>query len=59
MLTIAHCIPTVIDRDQVRVLSDGRVAEFDTLLRLLEDKSSMLLKLVSEYSAWSSSISEF
>ncbi|KAG9150541.1 hypothetical protein Leryth_010912 [Lithospermum erythrorhizon] len=52
--TIAHRIPTVIDSDLVLVLSDGRVAEFDTPLRLLEDKSSMFLKLVSEYSSRSS-----
>ncbi|OVA02295.1 ABC transporter [Macleaya cordata] len=48
--TIAHRIPTVIDSDLVLVLSDGRVAEFDTPARLLENKSSMFLKLVSEYS---------
>ncbi|KAL6340262.1 hypothetical protein AAG906_040698 [Vitis piasezkii] len=49
--TIAHRIPTVIDSDLVLVLSDGRVAEFDTPARLLEDKSSMFLKLVTEYSS--------
>ncbi|KAK9146257.1 hypothetical protein Sjap_006160 [Stephania japonica] len=54
--TIAHRIPTVIDSDLVLVLSDGRVAEFDTPSRLLEDKSSMFLKLVSEYSTRSSGI---
>ncbi|KAK7245309.1 hypothetical protein RIF29_40148 [Crotalaria pallida] len=57
--TIAHRIPTVIDSDLVLVLSDGRVAEFDTPLRLLEDKSSMFLKLVTEYSSRSSGIPEF
>ncbi|KAK4407279.1 ABC transporter C family member 5 [Sesamum angolense] len=54
--TIAHRIPTVIDSDLVLVLSDGRVAEFDTPARLLEDKSSMFLKLVSEYSSRSNGI---
>ncbi|KAA8550694.1 hypothetical protein F0562_002378 [Nyssa sinensis] len=49
--TIAHRIPTVIDSDLVLVLSDGQVAEFDTPGRLLEDKSSMFLKLVTEYSS--------
>ncbi|KAK7859406.1 abc transporter c family member 5 [Quercus suber] len=49
--TIAHRIPTVIDSDLVLVLSDGRVAEFDTPMRLLEDKSSMFFKLVAEYSS--------
>ncbi|WVZ05140.1 hypothetical protein V8G54_018486 [Vigna mungo] len=57
--TIAHRIPTVIDSDQVLVLSDGRVAEYDTPTRLLEDKSSMFLKLVTEYSSRSSGIPEF
>ncbi|KAL8490021.1 hypothetical protein ACS0TY_025312 [Phlomoides rotata] len=57
--TIAHRIPTVIDSDLVLVLSDGRVAEFDTPLRLLEDRSSMFLKLVSEYSSRSNSIQDF
>ncbi|WJZ90792.1 hypothetical protein VitviT2T_009914 [Vitis vinifera] len=49
--TIAHRIPTVIDSDLVLVLSDGRVAEFDTPARLLEDKSSMFLTLVTKYSS--------
>lgn len=57
--TIAHRIPTVIDSDLVLVLSDGRVAEFDTPARLLEDKSSMFLKLVMEYSSRSSGIPDF
>ncbi|MED6218009.1 Multidrug resistance-associated protein 5 [Stylosanthes scabra] len=57
--TIAHRIPTVIDSDLVLVLSDGRVAEFDTPSRLLEDRSSMFLKLVSEYSSRSSGIPDF
>ncbi|XP_057483297.1 ABC transporter C family member 5-like [Actinidia eriantha] len=57
--TIAHRIPTVIDSDLVLVLSDGQVAEFDTPARLLEDKSSMFLKLVSEYSSRSSGFPDF
>ncbi|GMI66409.1 Arabidopsis thaliana ATP-binding cassette C5, multidrug resistance-associated protein 5 [Hibiscus trionum] len=57
--TIAHRIPTVIDSDLVLVISDGRVAEFDTPARLLEDKSSMFLKLVTEYSSRSSGIPDF
>ncbi|CAI0434629.1 unnamed protein product [Linum tenue] len=57
--TIAHRIPTVIDSDLVLVLSDGRVAEFDAPMRLLEDKSSMFLKLVTEYSSRSSGIPDF
>ncbi|WCJ38230.1 ABC transporter C family member 5 [Euphorbia peplus] len=57
--TIAHRIPTVIDSDLVLVLSDGRVAEFDVPMRLLEDKTSMFLKLVSEYSSRSSGMPDF
>ncbi|KAL7198496.1 hypothetical protein ACSBR2_020896 [Camellia fascicularis] len=57
--TIAHRIPTVIDSDLVLVLSDGRVTEFDSPARLLDDKSSMFLKLVSEYSSRSTSIPDF
>ncbi|XAR58683.1 Xenobiotic-transporting ATPase [Bertholletia excelsa] len=56
--TIAHRIPTVIDSDLVLVLNDGKVAEFDTPARLLQDKSSMFLKLVSEYSSRSSTASD-
>lgn len=58
VISIAHRIPTVIDSDLVLVLSDGKVAEFDTPLNLLEDKSSLFLKLVSEYSLRSTSVSE-
>ncbi|KAL3604609.1 hypothetical protein D5086_005468 [Populus alba] len=50
--TIAHRIPTVIDSDLVLVLSDGLVAEFDTPTRLLEDKSSMFLKLLLRSANW-------
>ncbi|CAN8295697.1 unnamed protein product [Cochlearia groenlandica] len=57
--TIAHRIPTVIDSDLVMVLSDGSVAEFDTPARLLEDKTSMFLKLVTEYSSRSSGMSDW
>lgn len=37
----------------------GRVAEFDTPARLLEDKTSMFLRLVTEYSSRSSGIPDF
>ncbi|XP_023764051.1 ABC transporter C family member 5 [Lactuca sativa] len=57
--TIAHRIPTVIDSDLVLVLSDGQVAEFDSPIRLLEDKSSMFYKLVTEYSSRSNGIPDY
>ncbi|KAG6499452.1 hypothetical protein ZIOFF_039240 [Zingiber officinale] len=57
--TIAHRIPTVIDSDLVLVLSEGRVAEFNNPRRLLEEKSSMFHRLVSEYSTRSSSFHDY
>ncbi|KAG0629628.1 hypothetical protein M758_1G117700 [Ceratodon purpureus] len=51
VVTIAHRIPTVVDSDKVLVLSDGRIAEFDTPATLLENKNSLFTKLVAEYSA--------
>ncbi|KAJ7527162.1 hypothetical protein O6H91_16G039700 [Diphasiastrum complanatum] len=58
VITVAHRIPTVVDSDLVLVLSDGKVAEYDAPLKLLEEKSSLFLKLVSEYSMRSSSVSD-
>ncbi|XWS56831.1 hypothetical protein CRYUN_Cryun09bG0119300 [Craigia yunnanensis] len=50
VVTIAHRIHTVIDSDLVLVLSDGRVAEFDTPAKLLEREDSFFSKLIREYS---------
>jgi ABC-type multidrug transport system fused ATPase/permease subunit len=50
VVTIAHRIPTVVDSDRVLVLSDGRIAEFDVPVTLLENKNSLFAKLVAEYS---------
>lgn len=50
VVTIAHRIPTVVDSDKVLVLSDGRIAEYDTPATLLENKNSLFAKLVAEYS---------
>ena len=47
IIVVAHRIPVVIDSDLVLVLSDGRISEFDSPMKLLEDKSSSFLKLVS------------
>ncbi|KAL2629438.1 hypothetical protein R1flu_014124 [Riccia fluitans] len=54
VLTVAHRIPTVVDSNYVLVLSEGRVAEYDAPLRLLEDKSSHASKLLKEFSYRSS-----
>ncbi|PQQ03931.1 hypothetical protein Pyn_19155 [Prunus yedoensis var. nudiflora] len=55
VITIAHRIHTVIDSDLVLVLSDGRVAEYDTPAKLLEREESLFSKLIKEYSMRSQS----
>ncbi|KAL1204852.1 ABC transporter C family member 3 [Cardamine amara subsp. amara] len=55
VITIAHRISSVIDSDMVLLLSNGIIEEYDTPVRLLEDKSSSFSKLVAEYTARSSS----
>ncbi|CAN7075142.1 unnamed protein product [Brassica oleracea var. botrytis] len=55
VITIAHRISSVIDSDMVLLLSNGIIEEYDSPVRLLEDKSSSFAKLVSEYTARSSS----
>ncbi|XP_077977977.1 ATP-binding cassette sub-family C member 9-like [Glandiceps talaboti] len=46
VITIAHRITTIMDSDMVLVLSDGRVAEYDTPQNLLSKKDSMFSSLV-------------
>ncbi|KAL6498729.1 ATP-binding cassette sub- C member 9 [Orobanche gracilis] len=55
VVTIAHRIHTVINSDLVLVLSDGRVAEYDTPAKLLERENSFFSKLIREYSMRSQS----
>ncbi|KAK9742712.1 hypothetical protein RND81_03G192700 [Saponaria officinalis] len=55
IVTIAHRIHTVIDSDLVLVLSDGRVAEYDTPSKLLEREDSFFSGLIKEYSTRSQS----
>ncbi|KAG8363121.1 hypothetical protein BUALT_BualtUnG0002400 [Buddleja alternifolia] len=50
VVTIAHRIHTVIDSDLVLVLSDGRIAEYDSPAKLLERENSFFSKLIKEYS---------
>jgi ABC-type multidrug transport system fused ATPase/permease subunit len=46
-LTIAHRINTIMDSDQVLVMSDGKVAEYDTPEALLQ-RDSVFKSLVDE-----------
>ncbi|THG01508.1 hypothetical protein TEA_022299 [Camellia sinensis var. sinensis] len=50
IVTIAHRIHTIIDSDLVLVLSEGRIAEFDTPAKLLERDDSFFSRLIKEYS---------
>jgi ABC-type multidrug transport system fused ATPase/permease subunit len=50
VVTIAHRIHTVIESDLVLVLSDGRIAEFDSPAKLLQREDSFFSKLIKEYS---------
>ncbi|KAI8023221.1 ABC transporter C family member 9 [Camellia lanceoleosa] len=50
IVTIAHRIHTVIDSDLVLVLSEGRIAEFNTPAKLLEREDSFFSRLIKEYS---------
>uniref|UniRef100_A0ACD5V339 Uncharacterized protein n=1 Tax=Avena sativa TaxID=4498 RepID=A0ACD5V339_AVESA len=50
VLTVAHRIHTVIDSDLILVFSEGRIIEYDTPSRLLEDEKSEFSRLIKEYS---------
>ncbi|GMP42463.1 hypothetical protein CsSME_00012207 [Camellia sinensis var. sinensis] len=50
IVTIAHRIHTIIDSDLVLVLSEGRIAEFNTPAKLLERDDSFFSRLIKEYS---------
>ncbi|KAL6602858.1 hypothetical protein ACP70R_043219 [Stipagrostis hirtigluma subsp. patula] len=49
VITIAHRVPAVTDSDRVLVLSYGKLLEYETPGKLLEDKQSAFAKLVAEY----------
>jgi ABC-type multidrug transport system fused ATPase/permease subunit len=47
-ITIAHRLNTIMDSDRVLVMADGRVAEYDTPDKLLENEQSVFYGLVHE-----------
>nr|XP_043618789.1 ABC transporter C family member 3-like isoform X2 [Erigeron canadensis] len=49
VITIAHRITSVLKGDMVLVLEQGLIEEYDSPLKLLENKSSSFAKLVAEY----------
>ncbi|KAM3195238.1 hypothetical protein ACQJBY_071375 [Aegilops geniculata] len=49
VITVAHCIPTVMDCDMVLAMSDGKVVEYDKPTKLMETEGSLFRKLVEEY----------
>ena len=48
VITIAHRLNTIMDSDRVLVLSKGKVAEFDSPTKLLENKTSMFYSLAKD-----------
>jgi len=48
MLTIAHRLQTIIKSDRVMVMSYGKVAEFDSPNKLMQNPNSHFTKLVNE-----------
>ena len=48
VLTIAHRLQTIIESDNILVLADGKVVEFDKPQTLLQNQDSHFTKLVEE-----------
>ncbi|KAL5700039.1 Canalicular multispecific organic anion transporter 2 [Ranunculus cassubicifolius] len=55
VVTIAHRLTSVLDSDIVLLLDQGLILENDSPSKLLENKSSLFAKLVSEYTVRSGS----
>ena len=48
VFTIAHRLQTVMDSDRILVLDDGKVMEFDSPGKLLENSDGYLFKLINQ-----------
>jgi len=46
VLTIAHRVNTIMDSDKILVMKDGKVGEFDSPEKLLEDEGSIFYDIV-------------
>ena len=46
VLTIAHRLDTIMDSDRILVMEEGRVGEFDTPKKLLQNPKSLFSQLV-------------
>ncbi|KAI0507967.1 hypothetical protein KFK09_014097 [Dendrobium nobile] len=54
VITVAHRIPTVMDCTKVLGISDGKLVEYDTPMKLMKTEGSLFGELVKEY--WSHTV---
>ncbi|GAB1518745.1 hypothetical protein RhiTH_001810 [Rhizoctonia solani] len=52
VITIAHRLKTIIDYDRVLVLDHGRVVEFDTPLKLMENEGGIFRSMCERSADW-------